>query len=222
VENRHARSHSKVPYFLMVLMLMLAVGAFEFMYLRNSVPSVAAVEATGSIGIYWDAGCTKTVSSIDWGVLSPGQTGEVVVYARNEGNQSIVLTVIAANYNPANASQSLIFNWTCLKFTGIAVNETVQVTQSLYVSPNAEGISDFSFDIIFGAKRYILGDINGDGVVNIYDAILLAKAFGSHCANYDYQGEPASPNWNPNADLDNDGVVDVYDGIILSQAMYST
>jgi hypothetical protein len=26
-------------------------------------------------------------------------------------------------------------------------------------------------------------------------------AYGSHCANYDYQGEPASLNWNPNADL---------------------
>jgi hypothetical protein len=106
-----------------------------------------------------------------------------------------------------------------MKFTGIAVNETVQVTQSLYVSPNAGGISDFSFDIIFSAKQYILGDINGDGVVNICDAILLAKAYNSHCANYHYQGEPASPNWNPNADLNNDGVVNIYDAIILSQAM---
>jgi len=219
VENRYARSHNKVPHFLTVLMLMLAVGTFEFLYLRNSVPRVAAVEATGSIGIYWDAGCTKTVSSIDWGVLSPGQTEEVVVYARNEGNQSIVLTVTASNYSPVNASQSLNFSWTCIKFTGIAVNETVQVTQNLYVSPNAGGISDFSFDIIFSAKQYILGDINGDGVVNIFDAILLARAYNSHCANYDYQGEPASPNWNPNADLNNDGVIDIYDSIILSQSM---
>jgi hypothetical protein len=156
------------------------------------------------------------VSSIDWGVLSPGQTEEVVVYARNEGNQSIVLTVTAANCSPLNASQSLNFNWTSTRFAGIWVNETVQVTQSLYVSPNAGGISDFSFDIIFSAKQYILGDINGDGVVNMYDAILFAKAYNSHCANYDYQGEPASPNWNANADLNHDGIVNIYDAIIFA------
>lgn len=195
----------------MVLMLTLAVGTFEFLYLRNSVPSVAAVEATGSVGIYWDAGCTKTVSSIDWGVLSPGQTKEVVVYARNEGNQSILLTVTTANYSPANASEYLNFNWTCIT-TRIAVNKTVQVTQILYISPNAGGISNFSFNIIFSAKRNILGDINGDGVVDIYDALALASAFGS---------TPRDSNWNPNADLNNDGVVDGYDSIILAQTMGS-
>jgi hypothetical protein len=53
----------------------------------------------------------------------------------------------------------------------------------------------------------IVGDINGDGVVNIYDAILLASAFGS---------TPRDSNWNPNADLNNDGVVDIYDVILFS------
>ncbi|MGD0494606.1 MAG: dockerin type I domain-containing protein [Candidatus Bathyarchaeia archaeon] len=202
--------HNKVPYLLLVLMLMLTVGTFEFLHLRNSVPSVSAVEATGSIGIYWDAGCTKTVSSIDWGVLSPGQTKEVVVYARNEGNQSILLTVTPMNYSPANASKYLNFTWTCVN-TGIAVSKTVQVTQSLYVSPNVGGISDFSFDIIFSGKGYILGDINGDGFVDIYDALVLGSAFGSTSRD---------SNWNPNADLNNDGVVDIFDSIILAHAMY--
>jgi hypothetical protein len=196
-----------------VLILLLTVATFEFFHLTNSVPGVSAVEATGTVGIYWNAGCTKTVSSIDWGNLSLGQTETVVVYADNEGNQSIMLTVTTANYSPANASEYL--NFSCANMR-ILANETVQVTQSLYVSPNAGGISDFSFDIIFTAKQYVLGDINGDGVVNIYDAILMSAAYGSHGPNYDYPGEPASSNWNPNADLNNDGVVDIYDVIILS------
>lgn len=201
--------HNKVAHLLIVLMLMLTVGTFEFLHLRNSVPSVSAVEATGSIGIYWDAACTKTVSSINWGVLSPGQTKNVVVYARNEGNQSILLAVIPMNYSPANASKYLNFTWTCVN-TGIAVSKTAQVTQSLYVSPNVGGISDFSFDIIFSGKGY-QGDINGDGVVDIYDALVLGSAFGS---------TPRVSNWNPKADLNNDGVVDIFDSIILAQAMY--
>jgi len=62
----------------------------------------------------------------------------------------------------------------------------------------------------------IPGDINGDGKVNLLDLELLAAAFGSHRANYDYPGEPASPNWNPKADLNGDGIVDLGDLVILA------
>jgi hypothetical protein len=53
----------------------------------------------------------------------------------------------------------------------------------------------------------ILGDINGDEIVDIYDAIILANAFGS---------EPGDYNWNPDADLNNDSIIDIYDAIILA------
>ncbi|MGD0495919.1 MAG: dockerin type I domain-containing protein [Candidatus Bathyarchaeia archaeon] len=53
----------------------------------------------------------------------------------------------------------------------------------------------------------IPGDINGDGTVDIYDAILLAGAFNS---------SPGSKRWNPNADINGDGIVDIYDAIIQS------
>jgi hypothetical protein len=129
--------------------------------------------------------------------------------------------VTSLNYSPANASDYLNYTWTSTNIK-IMANETVQVTQSLYVSPTVAGISDFSFDIVFSGKGYILGDMNGDGVVNIYDAAILASAFGSHAANHDYPGEPPSPNWNPLADLNNDGVVDIYDSLILGSIMNQT
>jgi hypothetical protein len=53
----------------------------------------------------------------------------------------------------------------------------------------------------------IPGDLNGDGTVDIYDAIILAGAFNS---------SPSSTNWNANADINGDGTVDIYDAIILS------
>jgi hypothetical protein len=55
---------------------------------------------------------------------------------------------------------------------------------------------------------FTMGDINGDGVVDIYDAILLANAYGS---------VPGNPRWNPKADLNGDNVVDIYDAIILAK-----
>jgi hypothetical protein len=53
----------------------------------------------------------------------------------------------------------------------------------------------------------IPGDINDDGTVDIYDAILLSSAFNS---------QSGSKNWNANADINGDGIVDIYDAIILS------
>jgi hypothetical protein len=52
----------------------------------------------------------------------------------------------------------------------------------------------------------LIGDINADSVVDLYDALILANAYGS---------TQSAPNWNPYADLNHDGVVDVFDAIIL-------
>jgi hypothetical protein len=53
----------------------------------------------------------------------------------------------------------------------------------------------------------IPGDINGDGTVNILDAIQMSNAF---------LATPSSSNWNPNADINGDNVVNILDAIILS------
>jgi parallel beta-helix repeat protein len=53
----------------------------------------------------------------------------------------------------------------------------------------------------------IPGDINGDGTVNILDAITLSNAFLT---------TPNSSNWNPNADINDDNVVNILDAIILA------
>jgi hypothetical protein len=63
----------------------------------------------------------------------------------------------------------------------------------------------------------IPGDLNHDGKVNLEDLVILARAYGSHCANYDYQGEPASPNWNPVADITGSGRVGLNDLVILAE-----
>ncbi len=48
----------------------------------------------------------------------------------------------------------------------------------------------------------MLGDVNGDGRVNILDISIVAKAF---------QSTPSDPRWEPNADLDNNGVINIID-----------
>jgi len=61
-------------------------------------------------------------------------------------------------------------------------------------------------DVGKAQKPILMDDINGDGIVDKSDALLLAEAFDS---------KPEDWNWNPNADLNGDGVVDILDAIIL-------
>ena len=51
------------------------------------------------------------------------------------------------------------------------------------------------------------GDLNGDGIVDIFDVVTVSIAFGS---------EPGDPNWNQAADLNNDDVVDIYDVVTVA------
>lgn len=51
-------------------------------------------------------------------------------------------------------------------------------------------------------KETILGDVNGDGKVNILDISLVAVSF---------RAEPGDPKWNPNADINNDNIVNILD-----------
>lgn len=56
-------------------------------------------------------------------------------------------------------------------------------------------------------KIILLGDINGDKVVDIYDALRLSAAFGTKIGD---------PKYDPNADLNSSGKIDIYDALILS------
>jgi hypothetical protein len=74
----------------------------------------------------------------------------------------------------------------------------------LYASTVFAGTQAFAYDTF---EVILLGDVNGDKTVDIFDAVLLAKASGS---------TPSSPNWDPRCDLNNDGFIDIFDAVLLS------
>jgi len=56
-------------------------------------------------------------------------------------------------------------------------------------------------------KVTIVGDVNGDGKVNIIDTFSVALAYGS---------EPGYPTWNPNYDINSDGKINLIDYFITA------
>ena len=72
---------------------------------------------------------------------------------------------------------------------------------------DTNGLTDSATHLVKVQQSTLVGDLNGDGVVNILDAIMLGTSFLT---------TPSSSNWNPNADLNGDSVVNILDAIILS------
>ena len=53
----------------------------------------------------------------------------------------------------------------------------------------------------------VMGDVNGDGHVNILDAVVLSLA---------WSGKPSDPQWNIKTDLNHDGIINLLDGVRAS------
>jgi hypothetical protein len=138
---------------LVLLVLLAAVCLFEFFRLRSPVANVSGVEVSGSIGVYWDAGCRNATHSIDWGVLSVGESKDVVVYVRNEGSETVLLSMATSNFLPASAADYLSLTFNCSGHN-IRVNDVVEVTVTLFVSPGAKDNS-VSFDMVFEGKNVV-------------------------------------------------------------------
>ncbi len=56
-------------------------------------------------------------------------------------------------------------------------------------------------------KIKIVGDINGDKTVDIFDIISVGNAFSA---------QPTDPTWNPKVDINQDGIIDVFDLVIVA------
>ena len=133
-------------------------------------------------------------------VLNQGgfpETFNVTTYVNNTAIQRQSVT----NLPPGN-STALAFVWdtTGFSYGNYAIKAVADTV------PGETNTEDNTY--IDGVVKVVIpGDINGDGTVNILDAIKLAGAFGSR---------PGDSKWNPNADINGDGVVNILDAINLA------
>ncbi|MGA3191851.1 MAG: NosD domain-containing protein [Candidatus Bathyarchaeia archaeon] len=150
-------------------------------------PSKTAVEQGQNVTI------TVSVQNQGW----EGQTTNVTVFVNT--------TIVSTFKNVALAGRSQ----TTLKFTW----QTTAFARGNYtITTRADPVQNEP-DIRDNTLTYsriavtITGDINGDGTVNILDAIMLSNSF---------LATRGTQSWNPNADLNDDGIVNILDAIILA------
>lgn len=130
-----------------VLLLLIIAGAYASNTSPTGFSKVPAIGAIKSVGVafYTDPKATQNLTSLDWGTISPGSVNSKQAYMKNTGNTPCHASMITSNWKPTDAINYLNCTWS---YNGILQpNQTVPVTFTLTVSPAAEALTSFSFDI---------------------------------------------------------------------------
>jgi hypothetical protein len=182
------------------------------------------VVATNWLGIQTQSEtCTQNVT-YDLAVLNASRNRDVVgeggnfqfnMTVKNEGTfdeQSLKVAVYAnttllkvqtVTSLAANQSTTLTFNCSTLNLPKGKYRIKGFVMPLVNESDTADNLLSSGYLTIT-----IIGDINGDGIVEMMDFYYASMA---------YLSTPEKLNWNPNADVNDDGVVEMMDFFIVSQ-----
>jgi hypothetical protein len=145
-------------------------------------------------------------------VVCEGYPMNITVKAKNYGTYNEVFNVtVYANKTAiwtreisltSGASAFLTFTWNTVGFV------KGNYTMLAYAWP-VQGEIDITDNKL--ADGWVIvamtGDINADGIVDIFDCVKIALAFSA---------TPHDPNWDPNADIDNSYLTDIFDLVIVA------
>lgn len=131
-------------FFVFNIFLLNSIGG-QLLY-KTSLQSHGTIETIG-VAAYKDSSCITLISDVNWGTLTPGLSSTNTIYVRNEGNSDLTLSLDTTNWNPINTRDYMTLSWNYIGQT-ITQNQVVQITLTLSVSQNINGIDSFNFDII--------------------------------------------------------------------------
>jgi parallel beta-helix repeat protein len=135
-----------------------------------------------------------TTTTINYGINS--ENIHITLYANT--------TIITTNTVTLKSISSTLITFTW-NTTGFAKGN---YTILAYATP-VQGESHIADNTLVNGLVTVtmVGDINADDIVDIFDCVKIALIFGS---------TPSDPNWNPNADINNDNTIDIFDLVIVA------
>jgi len=145
-----------------------------------------------------------------------GRPVNVTVTASNLGDTTETFNVTAYYDSNPIGTQTVVDLMPSQNATLIFSWDTTGLEECTYYNISAEASQvDYEIDtgnnILFAdvfVKIKILGDVNGDGIVDIFDIVLTAQA---------YQSTTGDPEWNPEADVAPlFGLIDIFDIVTVA------
>jgi hypothetical protein len=109
--------------------------------------SAGSIKTTEGLRAYSNLACTTPLTSITWGELDKGGSTSVTIYVKNVGDSPQTLSLVTSDWTPTSAADYLTINWN-YNNQPLNPNSVVQITLTLSVDPNIQGISTFGVNIL--------------------------------------------------------------------------
>ncbi len=133
------------------IITLLATGIFLTLVTAGIIAtqtlSSNGVVKTVNVGVYSDSDCEQNCTSINWGLLYPGDLVNKTVYVKNIGTVPITLSMNIEKWLPEGVDDYLSLSWD-QEGAVLQADESVSANFVLSISENTKGFSDFSFDIV--------------------------------------------------------------------------
>lgn len=130
----------------LVLLSILAGVTIAQLTSQQGVASSGTIKLIG-VSLFWDKACTSKVTSVTWGLITPGTTTNKYVYVKNDGTATGTLSMSYGNWTPAAAASYFTLAWNCSSYA-ISRNAVVCAKLTLTAQATIAGVTDFNFIIV--------------------------------------------------------------------------
>jgi hypothetical protein len=132
---------------LVTISIVLTATTLAALSINRTLSTSGAITVAANLGVYSDSACTTSISTINWGSLSPGGTAAQTVYVKNTGTgTSLTLSMSTSNWSPTGADQSITVTWNKAN-TRLAPGQSTPAILTLAVSQNIVDVNNFSVQI---------------------------------------------------------------------------
>jgi hypothetical protein len=99
-----------------------------------------------NLGVYSDSDCTQNCTSINWGILYPGNSTSKIIYVKNTGTVPVTLSMTTGSWTPPTANSLITLTWN-QENTVLNVGQSISANLTLSVASSTSDLADFSFNI---------------------------------------------------------------------------
>jgi archaellum component FlaG (FlaF/FlaG flagellin family) len=133
---------------LFLIALVLTLTTYGALNVRRTLSSSGSITVTPNLSIYSDSACTNSLSTIDWGTITPGNTVTKTLYVKNTGSgTSLTLSMSTSNWNPTSANGPVTLSWD-REGTQFSPGQSIKAVITLTASPGIADITNFNVQII--------------------------------------------------------------------------
>jgi hypothetical protein len=136
---------------ILTLSTLLIAGALLWVF-SVRITNTGTIRTIG-FSIYQDSALTKPLTSIDWGTVDPGSQYGVVAWLFNTNSTAITINLTVTDWNPPGAQAYLTPEWNISASTIIQPQAIQPCMFKLTISPQVQGITNFSFALVLNATK---------------------------------------------------------------------